>query len=223
MVRVHVLVEGQTEETFVKDVLQAHFNQRQIYLFPRLIGKLGHRGGIGEYPRARRDILATLKQESRVFCTTMFDYYGMPDSWPQRAAAKRSPFSQRPVMIEQAILSDIAEELGNGFNTARLVPYVQMHEFEALLFSDAKLLAKGLELADDTPIQAVRDQFETPEDIDDSPQTAPSKRILGLNRRYSKVLDGVRISQEIGLGRMRAQCPHFSEWIGKLEALAGSR
>lgn len=80
MIRVHVLVEGQTEVTFVKSVLQAHLNQHELYLYPRLVGKPGHRGGIGEYPRARRDILATLKQEPASFCTTMFDYYGMPDS-----------------------------------------------------------------------------------------------------------------------------------------------
>lgn len=223
MVRVHVLVEGQTEETFVKGVLQPHLNQRQIYLFPRLIGKPSHRGGIGEYPRARRDILATLKQESHAFCTTMFDYYAMPDSWPRRDAAKESPLPQRPVMIEQAILADIAGELGDGFNVARLIPYVQMHEFEALLFSDAKLLADGLDLANDSAIQAIQDQFRTPEEIDDSPQTAPSKRILGLNSRYAKVLDGVRISQNIGLDAMRIQCPHFNEWIGKLETLAEGR
>jgi hypothetical protein len=82
MVRVHVLVEGQTEETFVKSVLQAHLDQYEICLFPRLIGKPGHKGGIGEYPRARRDILTTLKQDAGAFCTTMFDYYAMPDSWP---------------------------------------------------------------------------------------------------------------------------------------------
>jgi hypothetical protein len=223
MVRVHVLVEGQTEETFVKGILQPHFNRRQIYLFPRLIGKPGHRGGIGEYPRARRDILATLKQESHAFCTTMFDYYAMPSSWPQRDAAKQSPLPQKPIMIEQAILSDIAGELGDGFNVAHLIPYVQMHEFEALLFSEPRLLAKGLDLADDGAIQVIRSQFQTPEEIDDSPQHAPSKRILGLHPRYDKRIDGVLISQSIGLGAMRSQCPHFEEWIGKLEALAGRR
>lgn len=220
MVRVHVLVEGQTEETFVKGVLQAHFNGHEIYLYPRLIGKPGHKGGIGEYPRARGDILATLKQETHTFCTTMFDYYGMPNSWPQREVARQSPFPQKPTMIEQAVLADIANDLGDGFNIARFIPYVQMHEFEALLFSEPQLLAAGLDMADATRIQHIRDQFGSPEEINDSPQTAPSKRIIGLNPRYSKVLDGIRVSQSIGLDVMRAQCPHFNEWIEKLEALA---
>jgi hypothetical protein len=221
MIRVHVLVEGQTEETFVKSVLQVHFNQRETYLFPRLLGKPGHKGGIGEYPRARRDILTTLKQDAGAFCTTMFDYYGMPNSWPNREAASQKPFAEKPVAIEQAILADISTELGEGFNRARLIPYVQMHEFEALLFSDPKLLANGLELADDAAVQSIRDQFHSPEEINDSHQTAPSKRIKGLNSGYDKVLPGVLISQKIGLATMRAQCPHFDGWIEKLEALTG--
>ena len=71
MIRVHVLVERQTEETFVEKVMQPHFNRLDIYLFPRQIGKRGHKGGIGEYPRARRDILAALKQDAGASCTTM--------------------------------------------------------------------------------------------------------------------------------------------------------
>jgi hypothetical protein len=221
MVRVHVLVEGQTEETFVKSVLQPYFNQHETYLFPRLLGKPGHKGGVGEYPRARRDILTTLKQDAGAFCTTMFDYYGMPNSWPNREAASQKPFAEKSITIEQAILADISAELGEGFNCARLIPYVQMHEFEALLFSDPKLLANGLELANDAVVQSIRNQFPSPEEINDSHQSAPSKRIKGLNRGYDKVLQGVLISQKIGLNTMRAQCPHFNGWIEKLEALTG--
>lgn len=223
MIRVHVLVEGQTEETFVKSVLQPHFNPRETYLLPRLIGKPGHKGGVGEYPRARRDILAALRQDGGAFCTTMLDYYAMPDSWPNREAASHKPFAAKSVTIEEAILADISAELGAGFNRVRFIPYVQMHEFEALLFSDPKLLAAGLELPDDAAVQGIRDQFHCPEEINDSHQTAPSKRIMGLNPGYAKVLDGVRISQNIGLNAMRAQCPHFNGWIARLESLVRSR
>ena len=219
MVRVYVLVEGQAEETFVNKVLGPHFWGSEVYLYPRQVGKPGHRGGIGEYPRARRDILATLRQEPDSFCTTMFDYYGMPDSWPGREVARQRPLPQKPVMIEQAIMADVAAELGRELNYARFIPYVQMHEFEALLFSSPKLLADGLELRNESEVQRIRDQFRSPEEINDSQQTAPSKRIRGLNAGYSKVTDGVLISQKIGLNAMRAECPHFNEWIEKLETL----
>ncbi len=220
MVRVHVLVEGQTEETFVNSILQPQFNRFDIFLYPRQVGKPGHRGGIGEYQRARQDILTTLRQDTHAFCTTMFDYYGMPKSWPDREAARQKPLAEKPTTIEAALLADISTELGEGFNSTRFIPYVQMHEFEALLFSQPSLLAAGLELADDSEVQHIRDEFASPEEINDSQQTAPSKRIMRLYRGYAKVTDGVLISQKIGLEVIRGECPHFNEWIQKLEALA---
>ncbi len=124
-------------------------------------------------------------------------------------------------MVEDAMLADISSQLGGRFNCARFIPYVQMHEFEALLFSDPALLAKGLDLPDDSEVQRIRNKFHSPEEINDGEQTAPSKRIKGLSSGYDKVLQGVLISQKIGLNVLRAQCPHFNGWIEKLEALTG--
>jgi len=221
MIRVHVLVEGGAEVSFVKEVLLPYFIRQEIHLLPRRLGKPGHKRGICGYPLARREILITLKQEAQAFCTTMFDYYAMPSTWPNRKEARRKPFAEKPATIESAILADISTELGGRFDCDRFIPYVQMHEFEALLFSDPKLLADGLELPHCSAIQSIRDQFESPEEINDGEQTAPSKRLMGLNRGYSKVTDGVLISQKIGLNVMRTECPHFNEWLAKLEALAG--
>jgi hypothetical protein len=221
MVRVHVLVEGDTEEKFVNEVLLPYFAQYETYLFPRRLGKPEHKRGICRYPLAQRDILTTLKQEMHAFCTTMFDYYRMPFNWPKREEAKRKPIVDKGVMVENAILADISGQLGSRFNCRRFIPYVQMHEFEALLFSDPSISAQGLDLTDDSEVQRIRNQFHSPEEINDGEQTAPSKRIVGLNVEYDKVTDGVLISQKIGLNAMRTQCPHFDGWIAKLEALAG--
>jgi hypothetical protein len=220
MVRVHVLVEGEAEETFAREVLSPYFGPHGIYLLPRRLGKRGHKSGVCKYPRAQREILLTLKQDARAFCTTMFDYYGMPPDWPKRKEAGSKPFAERGILVEEAMLVDISSQLGGGFDRSRFIPYVQMHEFEALLFSDPKVLAGVLELTDDAPIRRITDQFTSPEEINDGQQTAPSKRIRGLNPGYAKVLDGVRISQRIGLQTMRTECPHFNGWIQTLEALA---
>ena len=220
MIRVHVLVEGETEATFVKQVLLPHFIQYDTHLLPRRLGKTRHKRGICRYPLAQREILITLKQEAQAFCTTMFDYYGMPPDWPKREEAKHKPFGERGTMIEEAILADISSQLGVGFRCSRFIPYVQMHEFEALLFSDAARLAEGLDLRNDSQVQRIKDSFHSPEEINDGEQTAPSKRIIGLNPGYAKVSDGTRIGRDIGLNVMRAQCPHFNGWIEKLEALA---
>jgi hypothetical protein len=221
MVRVHALVEGETEERFVETVLSPYFIPHEIHLLPRRLGKPRHKGGICGYPLAPREILVTLKQETQAFCTTMSDYYAMPPDWPKRKEARRKPFAERGIMVEEAILGDISSQLGGRFNRSRFIPCVQMHAFEALLFSDPAVLDKGLDLPNDSEIKRIRNKFRSSEEINDDEHTAPSKRILRLNAGSSKRADGILISQQIGLTAMRAQCPHFNEWIEKLEALAG--
>jgi hypothetical protein len=220
MVKVTMWVEGDTEETFVNRVLRPHLWPLGVNPHPRKLGKPGHYTGMVEYPRARRDILTTLKEDAVSFCTTMVDYYAMPSSWPGREAARQKPFSEKPVTIEQAILADISAALGEGFNSARFIPYVQMHEFEALLFSNPAVLAAHLESVEQSVLQEIKAQFSSPEEIDDSPETAPSKRILRLDPSYRKRYDGMLLAQNIGLNVMRAECPHFNEWIRSLETLA---
>ena len=218
MVDVTFLVEGDTEETFVNRVLRSHLFPLGINPHALKLGKPGHYSGIVEYPRGCGDILNALRADAASYCTTMLDYYGMPNSWSGRAAA-----AGQPDVIEQAILADITAEMGAGFDPRRFIPYVQMHEFEALLFSDPKALAERLNSVDESQVRRIRDQFATPEEINDDQQTAPSKRIAQLSPGYAKVLDGILIAQNIGLDTMRAECLHFNEWIRKLEALAGKQ
>jgi len=220
MVKVTMWLEGDTEETFVNRVLRPHLQPLGINPLARKLGKPGHYTGIVEYERACADIVTTLKEDTVSFCTTMVDYYGMPDSWPGREAARQKPFSERPVTIEQAIWADISAALGEGFNSARFIPYVQMHEFEALMFSDPTVLAAHLESVEESVVRQIKDQFSSPEEIDDSPETAPSKRILQLDPSYRKPYDGMLLAQKIGLAAIRAECSHFNEWVRKLEALA---
>lgn len=97
---------------------------------------------------------------------------------------------------------------------------LQLHEFEALLFSDPQKLEDWLSLDTVIPYNSfanIRNAFDTPEDINDSPHTAPSKRILSIAKSYNKVVDGNLIAQDIGLNRIRQQCPHFDAWLLKLE------
>ncbi len=119
------------------------------------------------------------------------------------------------------MFNDVAREMGPGFNSLRFVPFVLMHEFEALLFSDCAKLGEVLGAADkNREFQRIRDQFRSPEEINDSVDTAPSKRISALVPRYDKVLDGVDAAQRIGLERIRVECTHFDSWLTRLELLA---
>jgi Domain of unknown function (DUF4276) len=98
-----------------------------------------------------------------------------------------------------------------------------LHEYEGLLFSDPVAFASSIykpNLAE--PFQAIRNQFQSPEDINDDPNTAPSKRVLELYPSYRKLLDGTRAAQAVGIVSIRRECPHFNDWVTRLESLAGA-
>jgi hypothetical protein len=141
MSRVLALVEGQTETQFVKGLLGPHLANKGVYLTARMVGKVGRRGGARRWPVTRRDIVATLKEDPEQYCTTMFDYYGLPTDWPGVAEVKRKPFREGAALLEEHVRDAICDQLGQSFNSQRFVPYIQLHEFEALLFSDPAILA----------------------------------------------------------------------------------
>lgn len=151
----------------------------------------------------------------------MVDYYGMlgtgPKAWPGREEASSLASSKRAVRVEESIAEDIGSSMGSSFDRRRFIPYVMLHEFEALLFSDCRKFALGIDRPDLAPkFQKIRDDFLTPEAIDDSPETAPSKRIEALVLRYKKPLFGNLAALEIGIPAMRDACPHFNDWLNQL-------
>ena len=102
----------------------------------------------------------------------------------------------------------------------RCIPYVQMHEFEGLLFSDPQALAASINKVRLSPkFTEIREQFSPPEDINDSPMSAPSKRITDLYSQYEKPTAGSIAALEIGLPKIRNECPLFDKWLTHLEKL----
>jgi hypothetical protein len=226
MARLFINVEGETEETFVNEILAPYlYKQGYMNVSARLIGnarKRDRRGGIRSWSSVRSDILKHLKEDTGCLVTTMVDYYGLPqagaNAWPGREEAGKLSFAKKVIHMENAILCDICEELGHGFDSRRFIPFVIMHEFEGLLFSDCEGFSREIcrpELA--TDFQAIRDQFASPEEINDSPFTAPSKRVERLVPGYAKPLLGTLAALEIGLSSIRKECPHFNDWISRLE------
>jgi hypothetical protein len=225
MARLLVHVEGQTEESFVNEVLRDHLVSQGYYsVEARLVGnaRQHQRGGIRKWPSARRDIIKHLLEDQNCIATTMVDYYGLSRTWPgrERSESLRS-IEQKAQCVEDAVRNEVSEEIGTSFNTARFVPFVVMHEFEGLLFSDCGRFSREIghpELK--VTFQNIRDHFATPEEINDSPVTAPSKRVKELVPSYEKPLFGVLAVLEIGLLRIRAECPHFDGWLKQLESRA---
>jgi hypothetical protein len=52
--------------------------------------------------------------------------------------------------------------------------------------------------------------------------TAPSKQLRAAFASYQKPLHGPLAVSAIGIDRIRAVCPHFDHWLGRLEATAGA-
>lgn len=227
MARLIIHCEGQTEETTVDEVLKGHLLQQGFDdVAATLIGNPRKtRGGIVGWSVAKREILRHLKESSSQYVTTMVDYYRLPQrgnrAWPGRAAASALPVAQKASTVESAMMAEVVAEMGgDSFYPNRFIPFVVMHEFEGLLFSDCAAFSRGIERPDlEASFQEIRDQFESPEEIDDSPINAPSKRVERLVPGYEKPFLGALAIIEIGLERVRRECQHFNHWMERIEGV----
>lgn len=180
------------------------------------------RGGVRAWSSARNDIIKMLKQDKECITTMMVDYYALPAlgqrEWPGRALAGSQAFEHKATIVEQAIIADIRQTIRPDHHPLHFIPYVMMHEFEGMLFSDCNQFAEAIyhpELK--LPMQEIREAFATPEEINDSYETSPSHRIKQLFPEYDKPLFGPFAIEAIGLEAIRLQCPHFRQWLETLE------
>jgi hypothetical protein len=218
--RVHILVEGQTEETFTRDILAPHLYTRGVYLYITIIRtkrvKDGpdFKGGITSYERVRNDLERLLHDANAVAVTTMFDFYGLPTEFPGKASMPAGDCYSRVAHVEEEFRKDI--------NHDKFIPYLVLHEFEGLMFSMPEVIAEMFpERNARRRLQAIRDTFNSPEEINDNPTTAPSKRLKQIfGSTYQKTLHGPLITGAIGLDVLRRECPNFNDWLARLEALA---
>ena len=170
----------------------------------------------------RNQLVKHLKSDRNILHTSMVDFYGMPKdgdrAWPGREEAAQMPHALKGEHVAQKMLADLRTVWDGG---ERFVPFVMMHEFEALLFSDCDAFARALEIPELAgPLRHIRDQFESPEHINHGRNTAPSKRITALHPSYGKVVDGTAAARAVTVDKMAEQCRHFAAWLQRLEALA---
>lgn len=232
MTRLRILVEGQTEEQFVRQLLAPHLGALGVFAeatsiaTKRVDGRRAHRGGhAGNYEFIRRDALLLLRADPGVTVTTMLDYYGLPHNFPGYATAQAPRDAPaRALHLEDAFAADIQrayQEVANReLAPARFVPNLIIHEYEGLLFSSPAEIQAVLFDADlQGALTAIAAAHASPEDINDSPETAPSKRLQRLYPRYDKARHGPQIASRIGLDAIRGGCRHFDGWLAKLEGL----
>jgi hypothetical protein len=218
--RVSVIVEGPTERSFVQEVLAPFLWAKEVYITPTILGVPGHKGGRTNYARVKKDVLQQLKEDRVACCSTMLDFCGLGKGFPGMPLPPNLSNMDKVILVERAMKEDIAAEVSDLRPDVRFLPYLQLHEYEGLLFSDPGAFANGISQPNLVPqFQAIRQSFSTPEDIDDSPDTAPSKRVVGLCPSYNKVLDGTRAASAVGIEAMRRECPHFRDWVESLRQL----
>jgi hypothetical protein len=219
-VRVHILCEGPTEESFVKNLLIPHFQPLGKLLFPSQIGKPGQKGGGVSLGRVFTDIRIRLLGDPTAYCTTFFDFYGLQSQFlGKQQASTYLHAADKARCVQEALADHVKVQLGSPAHQ-RFIPYVQMYEFEALLFSDPLKFTQGVGQPNlHARLQNIRTAFASPEEINDSPMTAPSKRLASLLPEYEKPLMGTLGALEIGLASMRQACPLFNRWLEQLEAL----
>lgn len=223
MKTVYILVEGQTEETFVKKILVSHLQQYSIFPQPVLMrkGKGGHEGNYYVIQKALKNLLyESRKDDSIVAVTTLIDLYGLPNqkpnSFPGINKAPNYDCFERAQYLEQRFATNIYDKTG------KFLPNLVIHEFESLLFSSPDSICEVMFASDKqcSQLHDIVNTFESPEQINDSIETAPSKRLEKIfNQDYYKRLHGFQIAEQIGLKTICEKCTHFARWLKKIESL----
>ena len=213
------VVEGKTEKTFIDEVLAPTLCDRDIYMAATILKKPGQSGGDVKFDRVKKDIGNHLKQRGDTYVTLLIDFYGINSKWPNLGAARaqRTPHDKAKCFTDD--LSDrISTSFPNCNPAQRFIPYVAMHEFEAMLFSDPGILADAIRV-NESDIKGILNECGEPENINDSSTTAPSKRLQGLSVTFKKTTTGIDIAKQIGVGAIRQACPLFDKWLKAIESL----
>jgi Domain of unknown function (DUF4276) len=223
MRRVCVVCEGQTEETFVRQVMAPVFYPLNINLVGETIQTSpGNKGGALNYDRVKRHLVNRLRQANAATVTTFFDYYRLDSRFPgYEAALQKNGISNKLQLLNQHLHEDIVNT--SGCVATRFIPHIQPYEFEALLFSDVKTLTaiEPMWASKSSALQAVRDAASSPEHINDSPETKPAAHLeLQLTSpSFRKRLHGPIAAEKIGLHKIEAECAAFAAWINMLRGI----
>ncbi|CAN5836045.1 hypothetical protein BH11PSE12_BH11PSE12_00740 [soil metagenome] len=218
-----VFAEGPSDEMFIKRVVAPALRPLNLFLKPQTLKTSQEAsGGALSFGRLERYARNALRQNKNVVLTTFMDLYGLDTDFPAYVAASNAPdIYTRAKIIEDAMHAAIVGAV--GCRPDRFIPHIQPYEFEGLLFSDVNaLVTNEPEWQGYLPaLQKVRADFETPEHINNSYETKPSKRLEEmLHPKYKKTRHGPLIGESIGLNKIEMECCHFKRWLDHLRALA---
>ncbi len=209
-----ILVEGRTEEKFIKSILNPFLLNSNIYAHPILLKTTpGHQGGLPKYIKIRTHVFNLLRSVPNPYSlvTTMFDYYKLPNDFPGKNSIPSGSIYVKVKHIEDAFFNDIGSD--------NFLPYIQIHEFEALLFASMNGFEKKFPRCADKFREILKNSGNNPELINDL--EPPSKRIISVVREFyskdfRKTLDGLEIAKSVGIENMMENCEHFRKWVYRI-------
>jgi len=216
--KILILVEGQTEEGFINRVLAPYFHTREIFITPTIIKTKkeirgpDHKGGVNSYNQVKRDLRPLFNDTSVDVVTTMIDYYALPGDFPG--------YDQRPHGNCYDRVEFLENQFGADINQKTFLPYLQLHEFEALVFASETKLSTAFidEPSKLAQVSAINNTFASPEEINEDPKTAPSRRLKNIFPNYQKTYHSQLILSQVNIEDLRTKCPHFNSWVTKLES-----
>jgi hypothetical protein len=210
MKTVIIICEGPTEEVFCRNLLSQYL-QNSCRIEIRLLG------GNCNWQRIRDMAEKALKQQKNALVTTFFDYYGVKTkkfpNWKETVGINKANVRERIEILENGMLEEIDSNL-----RYRFIPYVQLHEFEALLFNNIEVFDEMFEFEqyDRAELLNIFNEFPDPEMIDQGTETSPSHRLIKIIPAYRKVIQGNAIAEKIGIEQIRQKNKHFNDWIEQL-------
>ncbi len=216
--RIIIICEGDTEKEFCTKILSSFFASKNIHVQSPLIKKT--MGGIVKWGELRKQIILHLVNDKTAFVTTFIDYYGLYKKyqfpgWDE--SLKIADKNSRMDFLEKSMAENIEDEFRH-----RYLPYIQLHEFEGLLFNDINIFYEQIpknELVGIDELEQTFKDFTNPEMINDKKETSPSHRLERIVKGYNKVVYGNYLADAIGLEKIRNKSNRFNGWIQKIENL----
>jgi len=222
-----MVVEGATENVVIRGLLAAHLGARGIFIAPKIIGKATGKGGHVTFDRTVGDVFDLYRQEPTAVITTFIDFYGRSGDWPGENAHGPNTSPEIADRLQLELENGVRVRAGGNGPKINFIPYIQVHGLEAILFAQPAILAGVFGQPTKEPeIAAVSAGLDSCEDINDNPQTAPSKRIEAIFGEYKKgrgQRSHARVyAERAELAEIRSRCPRFHAWVERLEAVGGS-
>lgn len=208
---IYIIVEGPTEEEFVNNSVSTHLrNFGIINTIPvPLETSPGYFGGDLSFSRYLSNVQKLLQSDPTAIVTSIIDFYELRTDFPGYNDAMN--ISNKIHSVEF-----IEDQIMNNVKNDRFIPYIQLHEFEGLLFSDIRGFQNFFPSVVNHA-QYIINHFPNPELINNGPTTHPSARLKDIfsknSIRYKKTFHGPLIAIENGINSIIIKCPRFRIWI----------